>query len=177
VEEHESLVILCCHVFENHLHFLPLWLICPSTSSYYHQAMVPILCHIIITDFHPVLVAASSSTDFLLLPQQNKSLNTPPSWSSWNYLSNGPSYAWNGFRTRELCLFYSGNAICPKLFSDAQLSMFLPYLLVQVFKIDDSRRVGKEIWRIFLILTFLSLYISKHVLKSWCKLRLPSQAL
>jgi hypothetical protein len=118
VEELELLIIPYCHVFENHLHFLSLWLICPSTSSHYHQAMVPILRHIVITDFHFVLVAASSSTDFLLLLQQNMYWNTPPSLSLWNYLSNEPSYAWNGFWTRELCLFYSGDAICPMLISD-----------------------------------------------------------
>jgi hypothetical protein len=72
VEELELLVIPYFHVFENHLHFLYLLLICPSTYSYYHQAMVPILRHIVITDFHPFLVAASSSTVFLLLPEQNK---------------------------------------------------------------------------------------------------------
>jgi hypothetical protein len=44
--------------------------------------------------------------------------NTPSSWSSWNYLSNEPSYALNEFRTRVLCLFYSGGAICPRLISD-----------------------------------------------------------
>jgi hypothetical protein len=44
--------------------------------------------------------------------------STPPSWSSWNVLSNELSFAWNGFRTKELCLFYSGDAICPRLISD-----------------------------------------------------------
>jgi hypothetical protein len=72
VEKLKSLVILYCHVFENHLYSsLPLLLSCLSNSSYYHQAMVPILQHIVITDFHPVLVASSSSTIFLLLPEQN----------------------------------------------------------------------------------------------------------
>jgi hypothetical protein len=118
VEELELLVIPYCCVFENHLHLFPLWLICPSTSSYYHQAMVPILRHIVITDFHPVLVAASSSTDFLWLPEQNMYWNTPPGRSSWSCLSNEPSYVWNRFQTRELCLFYSGDAICPRLISD-----------------------------------------------------------
>jgi hypothetical protein len=80
--------------------------------------MVPILRHIVITDFHPVLVAASSSTVFILLIEYKMYLNTTPSQSSWNYLSNESSYAWNGLRTRELCLFYSGEAICPRLLSD-----------------------------------------------------------
>jgi hypothetical protein len=66
----------------------------------------------------PSFVAASSSKVFLFPPEQNMYWNTSPSWSSWNYLSNKPSYAWNGFRTRELCLFYSGDAICPRLISD-----------------------------------------------------------
>jgi hypothetical protein len=118
VDELELLVIPYYHVFENHLHFLTLWLIFPSTSSHYHQAMVPILYHIAITDFHLVLVAASSFTVFLLLPEQSIYWNTPRSWSSENYLSNEPSYTWNGFRTRELCLFYFGDAICPRLISD-----------------------------------------------------------
>jgi hypothetical protein len=52
-------------------------------------------------------------------------------------------------------------------FQTAQHSMFLSYLLVQVFKIDDSWCVGKLIWRHFRILTFIILYISEHVLKSW----------
>jgi hypothetical protein len=67
--------------------------------------------------------------------------NITPSWSSWNYVSNEPSFAWNGFRTRELCLFYSSDAICN--FQNVQRLMFLPYLLVQVFKIDDPWCVGK----------------------------------
>jgi hypothetical protein len=116
VEELESLPIAMCLriIFTS----LPLYLSCHPTFSYYHQAMVPILHHIVITDFHPILVAALSSTVFLLLQEQNMYWNTPLSWSSWNYLSNGPSYAWNGFRTRELWIFYSGDTICPRLISD-----------------------------------------------------------
>jgi hypothetical protein len=63
-------------------------------------------------------VSASSSTIFPLLPEQIMYWNTPPSWSSWNYLTNESSYAWNGFRTRKLCLFFSGDAICSRLISD-----------------------------------------------------------
>jgi hypothetical protein len=62
-------------------------------------------------------------------------------------------------------------------FQSAQRSMFLPYLLVRIFKINDSWFVGKKVWSMFLILNFLPLYISQHVLKSWWKQRLPSQAL
>jgi hypothetical protein len=53
----------------------------------------------------------------------------------------------------------------------------LPYLIVRAFKIDDSWCVGKKVWRSFWILNFLLLYISEHVLKSWWKQQLPSQAL
>jgi hypothetical protein len=74
----------------------------------------------------PSFVAASSSTVFLFPPEHNMYGNTPPSWSSWNYLSNEPLYVWNEFRTRELCLFYSGDAICPRLISDcATLNVFV----------------------------------------------------
>jgi hypothetical protein len=45
VEELESLVTPYCHVFQNHLHFLPLLLLCHSTSSCFNQAMVLIICH------------------------------------------------------------------------------------------------------------------------------------
>jgi hypothetical protein len=82
------------------------YLSCPSTSSYYHQAMIPILHRIVITDVHPVLVAASSSTVLLLLSEQNIYWNTPPGWSSWNYLSNELSFAWNGFQ-QESCVYFT----------------------------------------------------------------------
>jgi hypothetical protein len=53
VEELELLVI--CHVFENRLHFLAFVAHLPSTFSYHHQAMVPILRHIVIIDFNSIL--------------------------------------------------------------------------------------------------------------------------
>jgi hypothetical protein len=62
-------------------------------------------------------------------------------------------------------------------FQTAQRSMFLPYLLVRVLKIDDLWCIGKKVWRSFWILNFLPLCISEHVLKSWGKQQLPSQAL
>jgi hypothetical protein len=176
VEELESLEIILPCVWESSS--LPAFVTYLSFNFFLlSSSHVPILCHIIITDFYLVLVAASSSTDFLLLPQQNIYWNTPQSWSSWNYLSNEPPFAWNRFRTRDLCLLYSGATICPKLISDAQRSMFLPYILVRVFKIDNSWCIGKMVLRSFWILTFLPLYISEHMLKYWWKQRLPSQAL
>jgi hypothetical protein len=104
-------------VFGNHLHLLSLWLF----------VLQPLLIIIepwfqsFVISSSPtciIFVAVSSSTAFPLLTEQNMYWNTPPSWSLWNYLSNEPSYAWNGFRTRELWLFYSGDAICPRLISD-----------------------------------------------------------
>jgi hypothetical protein len=62
-------------------------------------------------------------------------------------------------------------------FQTAQRSMSLPYLLVRVFKINDSWCIGNKVWRSFWILNFLPFYISEHVLKSWWKQQLPSQAL
>jgi hypothetical protein len=125
VEELELLVIPYCHVLENHIHFLA-----------FVNSVVPQLLLIIIKPWFQSFVISSSSTSIpsLSLPHlpqffyflQNRTYwNTPPSWSSWNYLSNEPSYIWNGFRTRELCLFYSGDAICPRLISDcATLNVF-----------------------------------------------------
>jgi hypothetical protein len=59
-----------------------------------------------------------------------------------------------------------------KVISDAQRSMFVPYLFVQVFKIDDSWWVEKKVWRSFWILSFLPFYISENVVKYWWKQRL-----
>jgi hypothetical protein len=64
-----------------------------------------------------------------------------------------------------------------KVISDVQCLVFLPYLLVRVFKIDVSWCVGKKVWRSFWILAFIPFYISEHVLKSWWKQTLLSRAL
>jgi hypothetical protein len=66
----------------------------------------------------PSFVATSSSTVFIFPPEQNMYWNTHPSLSSWNYLSNELSFTWNGFRTKELCLFHSSDAIYRRLISD-----------------------------------------------------------
>jgi hypothetical protein len=117
VEELESLVIPYCHVFENRLHFLDFF------NSVVLQLLLIIIkpwfpSFVISSDFYPVLVVALSSIVFILLPEHTMYWKPPPSRSSWNYLSNEPSYAWNGFRIRELCLFYSGDTICARLISD-----------------------------------------------------------
>jgi hypothetical protein len=62
-------------------------------------------------------------------------------------------------------------------FQTAQHSMVLSYLIVRVFKINDSWCVGKKVWSSFWILNFLLLYISEHVLKSWWKQQLPLSSL
>jgi hypothetical protein len=80
--------------------------------------MVPILRHIVITDFNVVLCRCLIFHSFYFSFRTENVLKQPPCWSLWNYLSNEPSYAWNGFRTRELCQIYSGDAICPWLISD-----------------------------------------------------------
>jgi hypothetical protein len=86
---------------------------------------------------------------FIFPPEQKMYGNTPPRWSLWNYLSNEPSYAWNGFRTRELCQFTPAMQSVQGWFQTAQRSMVLPYLIVRVFKIDDSWCVGNKVWRSF----------------------------
>ena len=60
-------------------------------------------------------------------------------------------------RTRELCPFHPSAAICPDEFQNAQRPMFLPYLLVRVFKFIDLECVGMRIWWSFWISTFFLL--------------------
>jgi hypothetical protein len=124
----------------------------------------------------PSFVAASSSTVFVFPPDRTCT-ETPLQVEVHEITFSMSHHMHETGSEQELCQFFSGNAICPRRFQTAQRSMFLPYLLVRVFKIDDSWCIGKEIWRSFWILLFLPLYISEHVLKSWWKQRLPSQAL
>ena len=98
-------------------------------------------------------------------PEQNMYWNIAPLWSARIFLSNEFSFVENWFRTRELCPFRPSAAICPDKFQNAQRSMFLPYLLVGVFKFIDLKCVGMGIWWSFWILTFCFLYSSEHVLK------------
>ena len=83
--------------------------------------------------------------------------NIAPLRSAWIFLFNESSFAQNWFRTRVLCQFHPSAAICPDEFQNAQHSMFLPYLLVRVFKFIDLGCVGTEIWWSFWISTFLLL--------------------
>ena len=46
---------------------------------------------------------------------------------------------------KRLCLFHPSAAICPDVFQNAQRPMFLPYLLVRVFKFIDLGCVGTGI--------------------------------
>jgi hypothetical protein len=79
---------------------------------------------------------------------------------------------------QESCAYFTlSTQSVQSWFQTAQRSMFLPYLLVRVFKIDDPWCIGNRVWRSLWILTFLPLYTTEHVLKSWWKQRLPSQAL
>ena len=89
--------------------------------------------------------------------------NIAPLRSARIFLSNESSFAENWFRTRELCPFRPNAAICPDEFQNAQRPMFLPYLLVRVFKLIDLGCVGTGISWSFWISTFYSLYISVHV--------------
>jgi hypothetical protein len=79
VEELELLVIR--HVFENRIHFLAFVSHFSSSFSYHHQAMVPILRHIVITDFNVVLYRSPIFHSFYFSSRTK------------NHLSNEPSYA------------------------------------------------------------------------------------
>jgi hypothetical protein len=82
-----------------------------------------------------------------------------------------------GFEQERCAYFTPAMQSVQDWFQTAQRSMFLPYLLVRVFKIDYYWCAGKKVWMSLWILTFLLLYISEHVFQSWWKQRLPSQAL
>ena len=110
-------------------------------------------------------IAASSSRIFLSISEQNLYWNNAPLRSARIFLSNESLFAQNWFRTRELCPFRPSAAICPNEFQNTQRSMFLPYLLVRVFKFIDLGCVGTEISWSFWILTFSSLYVYVHVQK------------
>ena len=121
--------------------------------------MVPIIAS------HRRPIATSSSRIFFFqFPEQNLYWNIAPLRSTRIFLSDESSFAQNWFRTRELCPFYPSAAICSE-FQNAQRPMFVPYLLVRVFKFIDLGCVGTGISWSFWISTFCFLYSSKHVLK------------
>ena len=91
---------------------------------------------------------------FFQFSEQNLYWNIAPLRSARIFLSNESLFAQNWFRTRELCPFYPSAAICPDEFQNAQRPMFLPYLLVRVFKFIDLECVGMRIWWSFWISTF-----------------------
>ena len=89
--------------------------------------------------------------------------NIAPLRSAWIFLFNESSFTQNWFRTRELCPFHLSTAICPNEFQNAQRPMFLPYLLIRVFKFIDLGCVRTRIsWSLW-ISTFYFLYSSEHV--------------
>jgi hypothetical protein len=156
--------------------FTSLWLIFPSTSSYYHQAMVPIIRHSVITDFHPVIVAASSSTVFLLLPERNMYWSTlqvevyeiifPTSHhthemgfeqESCAYFTPAMQSVQGDFRLRNAQCF-------------CHISLYGSSKLLILDALERRFKGASEYY-------FFLLYISEHVLKSWWKQWLPSQAL
>jgi hypothetical protein len=56
---------------------------------------------------------------------------------------------------QESCVYFTpAMQSVQSWFQTAHHSMFLPYLLVQVFKIDDPWCVGKRVWRSFWKLLF-----------------------
>jgi len=98
--------------------------------------------------------------------------NIAPLRSARIILSNESSFAQNWFWTRELCPFHPSTTICPDEFQNAQRPMFLPYLLVRVFKfivLDALEREFHEAseYQLFLPCTSLSM----------CKIRWKQQGL
>jgi len=99
---------------------------------------------------------------FFQFPEQNMYWNIAPLGSARIFLSNESSFAQNWFWTRELCPFHPSTAICPDEFQNAQRPMFLPYLLVRVFKFIDLDVLEREFhgaseYQLFLPCTSLSM--------------------
>jgi hypothetical protein len=177
VEELELLVIPYCHVFENHLHFLSLWLICPSTSSSYHQAMVPILHHIVITNFHPVLCRCLIFHSFSFT---SRTEHVPKHPSKLNFMKLSFQRAIVRMKrvpNKRVVPILLRRCNCPRLISDCAT--------LNVFAISPCTGLQnwwflmnwKEGLKDLLNIKFFPFYISEHVLKSWWKHQLPSQAL
>jgi hypothetical protein len=61
---------------------------------------------------------------FLQCPEQKVNPISTPLHSSQNFLSNEFLFAQIGLRTRELCLFYFGNEICPEISERVTLKVF-----------------------------------------------------
>jgi hypothetical protein len=125
VEELESLVIPYCHVFENRLPFL----------AFVNSIVLQLLLIIIKPWFQSFIILSSpTSIPSLLLPHlpqffsyfQNKTCTETPLQVEVHEIIFPTSHRTHEtVRTRELCLFYSGDAICLRLISDcAALNVF-----------------------------------------------------
>jgi hypothetical protein len=156
------------HVFENRLNFL----------SFVNSVVFQLLLIIIKPWFQSFVISSSlTCIPSLLLPhlpqffpyfQKWTCTETPIQVEVHEIIFPTSHHTHETGSEQESCAYFTlAMQSVQGWFQTAQHSMFLPYLLVRVFKIDDSWCVGNEIWRIFWILTFLPLYISKHVLKSW----------
>jgi hypothetical protein len=155
VEELESLVIPYCHVFENHLHFL----------AFVNSVVLQLLLIIIKPWFQSFIIL--SSPTFILslslphLPQffyylQNRTCTETPLQVEFHEIIFPTSHHTHetGSKQDSCAYFTPVMQSVQGWFQTAQRSMFLPYLLVRVFKFDDSWCVGKDISRRFGILTF-----------------------
>jgi hypothetical protein len=140
--------------------------------------MFPILRHIVITDFNAVLCRCLIFHIFLFFLQYIKCTETPLHIEFNEIIFPTSHHMHETGSEQESCANFTPAIQCVQgWFQTAQRSMVLPYLIVRVLKIDDSWCVGKKVWSFLWILNFLLLYIFEHVLKSWWKQQLPSQAL
>jgi len=133
----------------------------PSTSSC-TKSWSQSLLHIVVASFNSSLSHCCQIFMNFSFNFQNRR-NISPLRSARIFLSNESSFAQNWFRTRELYPFHPSAAICSDEFQNAQRPMFLPYLLVRVFKFIDLGCVGTGISWSFRISTCSSLYVSVHV--------------
>jgi hypothetical protein len=155
VEEVELLVIPYCHMFENHIHFFVthfsfnLFLLSSShgsnPSSYCHHRLPSRPCHCLIFHSFPF----TSWIEHVLKHTSKLKFSKLSFQRAITRMKRVLNKSVVPIVLRRCNL---SKAI--SRFQTAQRSIFLPYLLVRVFKIDDSWCVGKEIWRSFWILLF-----------------------
>jgi hypothetical protein len=150
VEELESLVIPYFHVFENCLHFL----------AFVNSVVLQLLL-IIIRPWFQSFIKSSSPTSILslLLPhilqffsyfQNTTCTETPIQVEVYEIIFPTSHRTHKTGSEQESCAYFTpAMQSVQSWFQTVQRSMFLSYLLVRVFKIDDSWCIGKKVWRSF----------------------------
>jgi hypothetical protein len=135
---------------------------CPSTET-----MDPILHHIIITNFSCHSCCCLIFHRFYSTSHIEKCTKTPLQIEVPEIIFPTSHHSHETGSEQESCAYFTPAMQTVRNFQNVQHSMFLPYLLVRVFKFLVLGCIGIITWWSFWFLTFLPLYRSKHMLKPW----------